>query len=155
MKTPTNIVRAILLGFTLAGCGEDPLLLAELIAANDNGEETSVEEPTAPSAPTVNQDLVEEPAPAPPAPDADESRFVDLMVQYCAACHQTEPGFGDIDDITDVDQLIANDIILPGNREDSPLYVRIVNQSMPPQFIRDSRPSPEEIDFIGAFIDSL
>lgn len=175
MKTPTNIVRSALLGLglTLAGCGEDPLLLAELIASNDDGEETPVDEPTAPSPPTanedlveepavpppptVNEDLVEEPAPAPAPPETDEARFVDLMVQYCAACHQTEPGegSGDLYYITDLDQLIDNDIVRPGSREDSLLYVRIFNQSMPPAFMRDNRPSPEEIDFIGAFIDSL
>lgn len=158
MKTPTNIVRFALLGLglTLAGCGEDPLLLAELIAANDNGEETSGEE----TPPEPQQPEVDEPPPLSPPPmsaypeDPDEARFIDLMEQHCSTCHGG-PGSIAFEDVTDVERLIDQGQIDPGRKEFSRLYERLIDGSMPPAFIRDNRPSPEDIDFIGDFIDSL
>jgi mono/diheme cytochrome c family protein len=105
-------------------------------------------------------------APAAAAPyNPDEDPFstplgkeVKLILQTnCGTCHVgSGAGFGDFGYLLDIDQLIANEKIVPGNKEDSQLYVRMVAGTMPPAYQRVIQtPTYGQIDQVGQFIDEL
>jgi serine/threonine-protein kinase len=60
-----------------------------------------------------------------------------------------------MDYITDFDSLVKNGKIVPGVKEDSQLYARMLQQSMPPAFQREQRPTFQQIDQVGQWIDEL
>jgi len=103
--------------------------------------------------------------PAAATPDAynpDEDPFTStlgkevkaILEQNCAKCHQGTKS-GDMDYILNLKQLVLNDKVVPGIKEDSQLYVRMQQQSMPPAFERTQRPTFGQIDQVGQFIDEL
>jgi hypothetical protein len=175
---------AVALGATawlaaLAGCGEDPILLAELVGA---GQQPSSDEPGQPSAPVGSEPpLAEPPVPGepppamgeeapsagePPPPSAGEAApseapfnpfeapAFEILIRYCGPCHDTEQGMGDFNYISDLDLLIESGKIIPGSKEDSMIYARMLAGTMPPAAIVN-QPTPEEIGLVGSFIDSL
>jgi len=77
-----------------------------------------------------------------------------ILEQNCARCHQGTKS-GDMDYILNLKQLVQNDKVIPGIKEDSQLYVRMQQQSMPPAFERTQRPTFGQIDQVGQFIDEL
>jgi hypothetical protein len=60
-----------------------------------------------------------------------------------------------MDYILDLKSLVTNDKVIPGKKEDSQLFVRMQQQSMPPAFERTQRPTFGQIDQVGQFIDEL
>jgi serine/threonine-protein kinase len=94
-------------------------------------------------------------------PDADPftsdigSRVQEILNVNCGSCHSNGVAFGDMGFILDANELIKAGKIIPGNKEDSQIFVRMQQQSMPPAFIRDQRPTFGQIDLVGEFIDSL
>jgi serine/threonine-protein kinase len=63
---------------------------------------------------------------------------------------------GDFGYLFDMDQLIANDKIVPGSKEDSQLYTRMVGGTMPPAAVRVKQtPTYGQIDLVGKWIDEL
>jgi hypothetical protein len=77
-----------------------------------------------------------------------------ILEVNCAQCHQGTKS-GDMDYILELNELIKNGKILPGNKEDSDLFVRMQQGSMPPAFQRTQRPTYGQIDQVGQFIDEL
>jgi len=77
-----------------------------------------------------------------------------ILETNCGRCHQGTKN-GDMDYILDLKKLVLNDKVVPGIKEDSQLYVRMQQQSMPPAFERTQRPTFGQIDQVGQFIDEL
>ncbi|HEU4576985.1 MAG TPA: hypothetical protein VFS67_01935, partial [Polyangiaceae bacterium] len=77
-----------------------------------------------------------------------------ILEVNCAQCHQGTKS-GDMDYILNLSELIKNDKVVPGKKEDSQLFVRMQQQSMPPAFQRTQRPTFGQIDQVGQFIDEL
>jgi mono/diheme cytochrome c family protein len=105
-------------------------------------------------------------APAAPArpydPDADPfsselgQQVEDILRVNCSQCHVGQGAQGDFGYLFDMDQLIANDKIVPGSKEDSQLYTRMVGGTMPPAYQRVFQtPTYGQIDVVGQFIDEL
>jgi hypothetical protein len=76
------------------------------------------------------------------------------LEQNCARCHQGTKS-GDMDYILELDELVKNGKIIPGDKEDSDLFVRMQQLNMPPAFERVQRPTFGQIDQVGQFIDEL
>jgi mono/diheme cytochrome c family protein len=146
---------ALIIG--LSACGDDPITLAEIIA----GQGSANAEPSAPGEPLDDQPVpqtppevpADDPEPSDPETNSDEAAVIAILVEHCAACHEGE-GVSPPEAITDIDQLIEDGDIVPGNREDSPLYARMLSGTMPPAFVVP-RVSSEDIERVGAFIDTL
>jgi hypothetical protein len=77
-----------------------------------------------------------------------------ILEVNCAGCHQGTKS-GDMDYILQLSDLIKNDKVVPGKKEDSQLFVRMQQGSMPPAFQRTQRPTFGQIDQVGQFIDEL
>jgi serine/threonine-protein kinase len=78
-----------------------------------------------------------------------------IIEQNCAQCHANGVKSGDMDYITDFASLVKNNKVVPGVKEDSQLYNRMLQQSMPPAFQREQRPTFQQIDQVGQWIDEL
>jgi hypothetical protein len=123
---------------------------------------------------TPTQEELANPAPAqqqPPRPsnvDPDEPAYngddpftttlgkevKQILEVNCGRCHEGTKN-GDMDYILQLDELVKNGKVVPGNKEDSQLFVRMQQQSMPPAFERVQRPTYGQIDQVGQFIDEL
>jgi serine/threonine-protein kinase len=94
-------------------------------------------------------------------PDADPfttemgQQVKQILEVNCGSCHANGVVSGDMGYILDFKELVAQEQIIPGNKEDSWLFTRMQQQSMPPAFIRDQRPTFGQIDLVGQFIDQL
>jgi serine/threonine-protein kinase len=77
-----------------------------------------------------------------------------ILEVNCGRCHEGT-NYGDMDYILDLEELVKNNKVVPGNKEDSQLFVRMQQQSMPPAFERVQRPTFGQIDQVGQFIDEL
>jgi hypothetical protein len=165
MKTLTFIGCTLGIVISASACGVDPVVLGELVEASergDNGSDASAN-PNAGGSYDPNPDLpVPNPGPNSGPAYGDEEIVEDLLLRYCGACHDGDPvaSAAGIGVIGDVDALIELDggrlnLIVPGNKEDSRIYVRMVNGDMPPVAIESPRPTDEEIEFIGQFIDAM
>jgi hypothetical protein len=104
------------------------------------------------------------PASGPPVgngsdPLADDSdllaqRVKAILQVNCAECHEGAND-GGLSYILDYQQLVTNQKLIPGSSADSPIFVRMMQQQMPPAEVTDQRPSLGEIDLVGQWIDSL
>jgi serine/threonine-protein kinase len=79
----------------------------------------------------------------------------DILRVNCGNCHIGQGASGDMGYILDLDQLITSGKVVPGNKEDSQIFVRMQQQTMPPAFERVQRPTYGQIDLVGQFIDQL
>jgi serine/threonine-protein kinase len=79
----------------------------------------------------------------------------DILRVNCGNCHIGQGASGDMGFILDLDQLITSGKVVPGNKEDSQIFVRMQQQTMPPAFERVQRPTYGQIDLVGQFIDQL
>jgi hypothetical protein len=77
-----------------------------------------------------------------------------ILEQNCGRCHEGTKS-GDMDYILNLRELVKNNKVKPGVKEDSQLYVRMQQQSMPPAYERVQRPTFGQIDQVGQFIDEL
>jgi len=78
-----------------------------------------------------------------------------ILEKNCASCHQGTKS-GDMDYILNLKELVKNDKIVPGIKEDSQIFVRMQQGSMPPaQQAIGPRPTFGQIDQVGQFIDEL
>jgi hypothetical protein len=153
MKTITRLTRSTLMLLGLVGCGEDPILLAELIG---NADSPRPEQQPTPAPVGANEPPSPEEAYPPVEPT--EEVVVEILTHYCGACHITdvqEEAAAGLNYIDDIDLLIENDMIIPGSREDSRIYARMVAGDMPPRTAGLEAPGPAEIELVGAFIDNL
>ena len=79
----------------------------------------------------------------------------DILRVNCGNCHIGQGASGDMGYILDLNQLITSGKVVPGNKEDSQIFVRMQQQTMPPAFERVQRPTYGQIDLVGQFIDQL
>src|SRR6185436_3902280 len=110
-------------------------------------EEAPVTNPVTSGGPRTNT------TPAAKDPDAaynpDEDPFTSTLGQEvkaileanCSRCHSGGTGSGGMNYILDLKQLVTNDKVVPSIKEDSQLYVRMQQQSMPPAYERTQRPT--------------
>jgi serine/threonine-protein kinase len=87
----------------------------------------------------------------------EEGRIVrEILELNCGNCHVGQGASGDFGYLFDIDQLIANGKVVPGNKEDSQLYTRMVGGTMPPAAVRVKQtPTYGQIDLVGKWIDEL
>lgn len=88
--------------------------------------------------------------------DTEMGRQVRSILEVnCGSCHANGVASGGMDYIFSIDDLISNGKVVPGDKEDSQLFVRMQQQSMPPAFIRDQRPTFGQIETVGRWIDEM
>jgi serine/threonine-protein kinase len=98
-----------------------------------------------------------------PDPNYDEDMFKteigktvkEILETNCAGCHFNGVKSGNMDYVLDFQKLLDNKKVVPGNKEDSQLFVRMQQQSMPPAFMRDQRPTFGQIELVGQWIDEM
>lgn len=162
MKTLTFIGCTLGIVLSASACGVDPVVLGELIEASERGDDGSdvSADPNAGGSDDPNPDLPvpdssDEPVPA----YGDEELVEELLLYYCGACHDGDSlsSAAGIGVIGDIDALVESELglIIPGSKEDSSIYARMVNGDMPPAAIESPRPTEEDIEFIGQFIDDM
>jgi len=79
----------------------------------------------------------------------------EILETNCGGCHANGVKSGNMDYVLDFQALLTNGKIVPGNKEDSQLFVRMQQQSMPPAFMRDQRPTYGQIEQVGLWIDEM
>lgn len=79
----------------------------------------------------------------------------EILETNCGGCHANGVKSGNMDYILDFNALLTNKAIVPGNKEDSRIFVRMQQQSMPPAFMRDQRPTFGQIELVGQWIDEM
>jgi len=79
----------------------------------------------------------------------------EVLETNCGGCHTGSIGSGGMNYILDFQQLLSSGKIVPGNKEDSQIFVRMQQQSMPPAFMRDQRPTFGQIELVGQWIDEM
>ena len=78
-----------------------------------------------------------------------------ILEVNCGQCHSNGVSLGDMNYILDLNELVKQGKIIPGDASDSQIFIRMQQQSMPPAFIRDQRPTFGQIELVGQFIDSM
>jgi hypothetical protein len=80
----------------------------------------------------------------------------DILETNCGTCHIGQGAQGDFGYLLDIDQLISSNKVVPGSKEDSQLYNRMVGGTMPPAAVRVIQtPTYGQIELVGKFIDEL
>jgi cytochrome c553 len=98
--------------------------------------------------------FVEPDPPTEPLPEPEAARSV--FAQYCASCHGAEgPGNGNIRFIADLNALVSNSLVVPGDPEASRVFQRMTdaNNPMPPAAVAE-RPSAADIATIRGWINA-
>jgi mono/diheme cytochrome c family protein len=102
------------------------------------------------------------PAAKPYDPDADPfstemgKQVSDILRVNCGQCHIGVGAQGDFGYLLDMDQLITSGKVVPGVKEDSQLYNRMIGGTMPPAAVRVLQsPTYGQIELVGQFIDQL
>ena len=76
-----------------------------------------------------------------------------MLTTHCAKCHGAGAGAGGLQDITNLERLIADGRIVPNKPEESPLFRRLTDPSNPmPPLSETSRPSEDEIGLVKEWI---
>lgn len=87
-----------------------------------------------------------------PQPNAKESAAQIILRNRCSACHGSQgSGQGKLHSIPNIDQMIADKILVPGNAAASRIYIRTSSGSMPPT----GALSQSEVKMIKDWIESL
>lgn len=63
---------------------------------------------------------------------AIESASLQILSNKCSSCHTQTSGPSGVYGLQSVQHMVASGLILPGHAEDSPLFMEIQNNSMPP-----------------------
>jgi hypothetical protein len=140
------IVSPLIALATLSACGsDDRILVGEILDELRDGSNPA---PTATMEPAPTATMVPT-----SMPEYDTSNAQDILFVYCSSCHNPMLEVGFIASV-DIDDLIVAGLIAPGNANESPVFVRMLREEMPPAGV-EPRPSASEIDTVGDFIDSL
>lgn len=179
-EVPARVRRGQLRAITL-GFGASVLAMACSFGEIDQGEDvdgTDVDPTTNSEGPDSTGGLPDEvdgstsgPATTPttrtPAEDDDEydptndpftsemgQQVADILTVNCGTCHIGAGSQGDFGYLLDINELIATGKMIPGNKEDSRIYARMVEGTMPPAAVRVLQtPTYGQIDLVGQFID--
>jgi mono/diheme cytochrome c family protein len=147
MKTLTTISSSVLFGVLTLGCGEDGILLAEILEGIRD-QDPPVDAPGDPVDPR------DPPSDPPPATDVGRAAVERILLNRCGGCHGPSVNAGGLDNIQDIDALIERGLIVPGDPDGSLLFVRIETGSMPPEFV-DDEVTDEELATLRTFILEL
>jgi hypothetical protein len=158
MKTLTLLGCSSCILAALSGCGSDPITLGELIEAANDGDDGSPRGDDPPPVETNEPPTEIPPQQTQPAPETEASSPIEqevlaILRVNCGNCHIGTEASGSFGVVDDVDQMIESGMIIPGDKEDSPLYARMVDQTMPPAFEQQQRPTQGQIQLVGIFID--
>jgi serine/threonine-protein kinase len=127
------------------------------------GEGPSDEPSNGPSA-TPNRPTPSAADPNDPPYNPDEDPFstemgqqvADILETNCGNCHIGMGASGDFGYLLDMEELLSSGKIIPGSKEDSRIYARMVEGTMPPAAVRVIQtPTYGQIDLVGRFIDEL
>ena len=55
-----------------------------------------------------------------------------ILSTYCTSCHGSSPGAGGVSNITNLQGLVSQGVVIPGNATGSTLYRAVKSQAMPP-----------------------
>jgi serine/threonine-protein kinase len=83
-----------------------------------------------------------------------EAQAIGILQLNCSGCHGSA-NYANINYITDPDSLIANGKIIEGDAENSPIFIRMSTNQMPPIGIIDQRPSAGDIEVIKLWIQGM
>jgi mono/diheme cytochrome c family protein len=86
-----------------------------------------------------------------------EDEVVEILLRNCSVCHQAGSGgvVLPINAIGDLSVLIAAGLIVPGDRDQSQVYTRIIDEEMPPPNADLPYVSNRDLARLGGFIDLL
>ncbi|MEO8181560.1 MAG: c-type cytochrome domain-containing protein [Deltaproteobacteria bacterium] len=86
-----------------------------------------------------------------------QREVVDILLRTCGSCHGASAGgvVIAINDIGDLALLVAAGLIVPGDRDQSRVYTRILDGEMPPEGSGARPMSNRELARLGGFIDLL
>jgi serine/threonine-protein kinase len=87
-------------------------------------------------------------------PSMLEAQAIGILQLNCSSCHGSA-NYANINYITDPDSLIANGKIIEGDALNSPIYIRLSTNQMPPIGVIDQRPSAGDIEVIKLWIESM
>jgi len=80
----------------------------------------------------------------------------EILETNCGTCHIGIGAQGDFSYLLDVQELVNSGKVVPGVKEDSQLYLRMVGGTMPPAAVRVLQaPTYGQIDIVGQWIDEL
>lgn len=78
----------------------------------------------------------------------------EMLTTHCAKCHGAGAGAGGLQDITNLERMIADGRFVPNKPEESPIFRRLTDKNNPmPPLSETSRPSEEEIGEIQEWIE--
>jgi mono/diheme cytochrome c family protein len=88
-------------------------------------------------------------------PTRDE--FVEILDRNCGSCHNSggSKAVIAINDILDVGVLVAAGLIVPGDRDQSQLYLSVLENEMPPQGADVPMVSNYDLARLGGYIDMM
>jgi hypothetical protein len=86
-----------------------------------------------------------------------QREVVEILLRSCGGCHGAGPSgvVIAINDIGDLALLVAAGLIVPGDRDRSRVYTRILDGDMPPEGSGAPPMSNRELARLGGFIDLL
>jgi len=127
-------------------------------AANDPGATDGPTEGTPGTVPGVTDPGTGvTPTNAPPktaSTDPLEAQVLGILELNCSGCHGAA-NLGNMNYITNAEQLIANGKVVKGDADNSPIYIALTQQRMPPPAVLEQRPSAGDIELIKLWIDGL
>lgn len=97
-----------------------------------------------------------DPTGGPPAHCAESASLtVQILTDNCAKCHSGSAAMpaGSINYITDLDQLILEGKVRPGNAAESRVYARMLEESPMPPLSETQRPTEDDIATVGRWIN--
>jgi cytochrome c5 len=78
-----------------------------------------------------------------------------ILVRYCGSCHRDQTSGLPINAIQDLEVMVAAGFIVPGNRDLSTLYTRVLDREMPPSSADVPGVPDRDLARIGGFIDLM
>jgi mono/diheme cytochrome c family protein len=109
-----------------------------------------------PSSAAANPNAMVAPSDSDPFSGPLGAEVKEILQTNCGTCHIGVGSQGDFGYLLDIDQLIANKKVVPGVKEDSLLYSRMIGGTMPPAAVRVVQtPTYGQIDTVGRWIDEL
>jgi mono/diheme cytochrome c family protein len=79
-----------------------------------------------------------------------------ILMRNCGSCHAEADAVGlPINDIRDLELLVAAGFIVPGDRDRSPLYLRILDGDMPPADAGSPGVTNRDLARLGGYIDLM
>lgn len=153
MRVSNRPILALAAATILSACGaDDAMLIAEIL----RGQQPPGSNPVPTSEPDDGPAPDENPPvdPTPPDEISEEQLAVQAILdENCASCHGPEAVLGGMDSM-DIDYLVDRDLIIPGNAMESPIFIAMDQERMPPPSVLDQRPTRAEVRRVGRFIDN-